>query len=156
MLERLLLERGFRLRQRHDGAAGPFGRGDLGAADRQDAFKVLAGQAAGIAEDQRALQDIAQLPHIARPVVARQRRQRRRRDPRVDVVAGCLDVIKQARRYKSRRELTQALRLIARADMALRSNPPSKRMVLENLVLALARPAQPETPAWAQEELPVL
>src|SRR5437588_351288 len=63
------------------------------------------------------------------------------------------DVIKQARRYKSRRELTQALRLIARADMALRSNPPSKRMVLENLVLALARPAQPETPAWAQEEL---
>ena len=66
------------------------------------------------------------------------------------------DVIKQARRYKSRRELTQALRLIARADMALRSNPPSKRMVLENLVLALARPARPETPAWAQEELPVL
>src|SRR5205085_8452271 len=48
------------------------------------------------------------------------------------------DVIKQARRYKSRRELTQALRLIARADMALRSNPPSKRMVLENLVLALS------------------
>ena len=66
------------------------------------------------------------------------------------------DVIKQARRYKSRRELTQALRLIARADMALRSNPPSKRMVLENLVLALSRPARPETPAWAQEELPVL
>ena len=66
------------------------------------------------------------------------------------------DVIKQARRYKSRRELTQALRLIARADMALRSHPPSKRMVLENLVLALARPARPETPAWAQEELPVL
>src|SRR5438067_7549038 len=66
------------------------------------------------------------------------------------------DVIKQARRYKSRRELTQALRLIARADMALRSNPPSKRMVLENLVLALARPARPEAPAWAQEELPVL
>jgi DNA polymerase-3 subunit delta len=66
------------------------------------------------------------------------------------------DVIKQARRYKSRRELTQALRLIARADMALRSNPPSKRMVLENLVLALARPARPETPAWEQEELPVL
>src|SRR5437773_2733294 len=66
------------------------------------------------------------------------------------------DVIKQARRYKSRRELTQALRLIARADMALRSNPPSKRMVLENLVLALARPARPEAPAWAQEELPVI
>src|SRR5437763_5031585 len=66
------------------------------------------------------------------------------------------DLIRQARRYKSRRELTQALRLIARADMALRSNPPSQRMVLENLVLALARPARPETTAWAQEELPAV
>src|SRR5213082_4063043 len=66
------------------------------------------------------------------------------------------DVIKQARRYKSRRELTRALKLVARADMALSSNPPSTRMVLEKLVLELARPARPETPAWAQEELPVL
>jgi DNA polymerase-3 subunit delta len=48
------------------------------------------------------------------------------------------DVIKQARRYRSRRELTRALRLIARADLALRSNAPSKRLVLENLVLELA------------------
>ncbi len=48
------------------------------------------------------------------------------------------DVLKQARRYKSRRELTRALRLIARADLELRSNPPSKRMVLERLVLDLA------------------
>src|SRR5438552_3535916 len=63
------------------------------------------------------------------------------------------DVIKQARRYKSRRELTQALRLIARPDMALRSNPPRQRAGLENLALAQARPARPETPAWAQEEL---
>src|SRR5206468_1293157 len=38
------------------------------------------------------------------------------------------DVIRQARRYKSRKELTAALRLIARADLALRSNPPSKRL----------------------------
>jgi DNA polymerase-3 subunit delta len=48
------------------------------------------------------------------------------------------DVIKQARRFKSRRDLTRGLRLIARADLALRSNPVSKRMVLENLVMDLA------------------
>jgi DNA polymerase III subunit delta len=47
------------------------------------------------------------------------------------------DIIRQARRYKSRRELTRALKLIARADMALRSNPPSKRIVLEQLVMQL-------------------
>jgi DNA polymerase-3 subunit delta len=48
------------------------------------------------------------------------------------------DLIKQARRYKSRRELTRALRLIARADVEIRSNPPDKRLVLERLVLELA------------------
>ena len=47
------------------------------------------------------------------------------------------DIIRQARRYKSRRELTSAIRRIARADLALRSNPVSKRFVLENLVLDL-------------------
>ena len=47
------------------------------------------------------------------------------------------DIIRQARRYKSRRELTRALKLIARADMALRSNPPSKHIVLEQLILQL-------------------
>src|SRR5258707_9985234 len=52
------------------------------------------------------------------------------------------DVIRQAPRYKSRRELTRALKLIARADMALRSNPPSKRLVLEQLVMQLT--AQPK------------
>ena len=52
------------------------------------------------------------------------------------------DIIRQARRYKSRRELTRALRLIARADFALRSNPPSKRLVLENLVMQLAEEAK--------------
>lgn len=65
------------------------------------------------------------------------------------------DVIRQARRYKSRRELTAAIRRVARADLALRSNPPSKRLVLENLVLDLT--AEPKLPqaGWLQEELPV-
>ena len=63
------------------------------------------------------------------------------------------DLIKQARRYKSRRELTRALRLIARADLDLRSNPVSKRMVLENLVLALATEPKVEAAVWQQEEL---
>jgi len=65
------------------------------------------------------------------------------------------DVIRQARRYRSRRELTRALRLIARADLALRSNPPSKRLVLENLILNLASEPKVLPPAWQQEELPV-
>ncbi|HXZ79146.1 MAG TPA: DNA polymerase III subunit delta [Terriglobales bacterium] len=52
------------------------------------------------------------------------------------------DIIRQARRYRSRRELTRALRLIARADLALRSSPPSKRLVLERLVLDLASEPQ--------------
>jgi len=65
------------------------------------------------------------------------------------------DVIRQARRYKSRRELTSAIRRIARADLALRSNAVSKRLVLENLVLDLtAEPKVPEA-GWLQEELPV-
>jgi DNA polymerase-3 subunit delta len=55
------------------------------------------------------------------------------------------DLIRQARRYKSRRDLTRVLRLIARADLELRSSPPDKRLVLERLVLALAseEPVQP-------------
>ena len=63
------------------------------------------------------------------------------------------DVIRQARRYKSRRELTRALRLLARADLALRSNPASKRLVLEKLVFDLcAEPTNVAVP-WSQEEL---
>jgi DNA polymerase III subunit delta len=66
------------------------------------------------------------------------------------------DIIRQARRYKSRRELTRAVRLIARADLALRSNAPSKRLVLEKLVLDLcAEPRITEAQQWYQEELPV-
>ena len=64
------------------------------------------------------------------------------------------DIIRQARRYRSRRELTRGLRLIARADFALRSSPPSKRLVLEQLVLELAtEPRFESAPAWQQEQL---
>lgn len=64
------------------------------------------------------------------------------------------DIIRQARRYKSRRDLTYALRLVARADLAIRSNPPSKHLVLEKLVLDLA--SEPRfAPISLQEELPV-
>jgi DNA polymerase III subunit delta len=55
------------------------------------------------------------------------------------------DLIRQARRYKSRRELTRALRLIARADLELRSSPPDKRIVLERLVCDLASEPRPFT-----------
>jgi DNA polymerase-3 subunit delta len=65
------------------------------------------------------------------------------------------DIIKQARRYKSRRDLTRAIRLVAKADLALRSNPVSKRMVLERLVMDLTTEPKLEAPGWLQEQLPV-
>ncbi len=65
------------------------------------------------------------------------------------------DVIKQARRYKSRRELTGAIRKVARADLALRSNAVSKRLVLENLVLDLTAAPKLQEAGWLQDELPV-
>jgi DNA polymerase III subunit delta len=65
------------------------------------------------------------------------------------------DIIRQARRYSSRRELTQALRLIARADLALRSNPVSRRLVMEKLVLDLTAAATPGKAGWQQDPLPV-
>jgi DNA polymerase-3 subunit delta len=65
------------------------------------------------------------------------------------------DLIRQARRYPSRRPLTRALRRIARADLELRSNPPSKRLVLERLVLDLASPAASAPVTWQQDVLPV-
>ncbi len=65
------------------------------------------------------------------------------------------DLLRQARRYKSRRELTRALRLVARADLELRSSPASKRIVLEKLVLELASEPRPQESAWQQQELPV-
>jgi len=64
------------------------------------------------------------------------------------------DIIRQARRYRSRREITQAIRRIARADLELRSNPPSKRLVLERLVLDLCAEPRPAAPEW-QQQLPV-
>jgi DNA polymerase-3 subunit delta len=65
------------------------------------------------------------------------------------------EIIKQARRYKSKRELTRAIRLVAKTDLALRSNPPGKRLVLEKLVLDLTAEPRRETPGWSQEEFPV-
>ena len=63
------------------------------------------------------------------------------------------DLIRQARRYKSRRELTRALKLIARADLELRSSPPDKRLVLERLVYELASEAKPAAPIFATAQL---
>ena len=62
------------------------------------------------------------------------------------------DLIRQARRYKSRRELTRALRLVARADMELRSSPPDKRLVLERLVYELASEPKPPLP-WTDAQI---
>jgi len=62
------------------------------------------------------------------------------------------DLIRQARRYKSRRELTRALRLIARADLELRSSPPDKRLVLERLIYELASEPKPSAPPWAEAQ----
>jgi DNA polymerase-3 subunit delta len=63
------------------------------------------------------------------------------------------DLIRQARRYKSRRDLTRALRLIARADLELRSSPPDKRLVLERLVYDLASEPKPSSPLFGQPQL---
>jgi DNA polymerase-3 subunit delta len=63
------------------------------------------------------------------------------------------DLIRQARRYKSRRELTRALRLIARADLELRSSPPDKRIVLERLVYDLAAEPKAVPSPWASAQL---
>jgi DNA polymerase-3 subunit delta len=63
------------------------------------------------------------------------------------------DIIRQARRFKSRREIAQAIRRIGRADFELRSNPPSKRLVLERLVLDLCAEPKLVTPGWQQHEL---
>lgn len=54
------------------------------------------------------------------------------------------DLIRQARRYKSRRELTRALRLVARADLELRSSPANKLLVLERLIIDLSTEPKPD------------
>ena len=61
------------------------------------------------------------------------------------------DLIRQARRYKSRRELTRAIRLVARADLELRSSPPDKRLVLERLVYELASEPKPAALSWTAQ-----
>ena len=61
------------------------------------------------------------------------------------------DLIRQARRYKSRRELTRALRLVAKADLELRSSPANKLLVLERLILALATEPTPTTHATTHQ-----
>lgn len=48
------------------------------------------------------------------------------------------ELIQQARRFPSVSALSGALRLIARADLEIRSSPVDKSLVLERLVLALA------------------
>jgi DNA polymerase-3 subunit delta len=53
------------------------------------------------------------------------------------------DLIRQARRYKSRSALTRALRLVAKADLELRSSPANKLLVLERLILALTTEPTP-------------
>ena len=63
------------------------------------------------------------------------------------------DLIRQARRYKNRRELTRALRLVARADLELRSSPPDKRLVLERLIYDLASEPKPSSPLFASAQL---
>lgn len=56
-------------------------------------------------------------------------------------------LIQQARRYRSKRELTRALRLIARADLELRSSPVNKLLVLERLILSLTSEESTSIPA---------
>lgn len=51
-------------------------------------------------------------------------------------------LIAQARRYKDRTELARGLRLIAAADLELRSSPADKKLVLERLVMRLASGAK--------------
>lgn len=49
------------------------------------------------------------------------------------------DLIRQARRYRSRDDLMRMLERVARADVEIRSSPPDKAMVLERMVVDLAR-----------------
>jgi DNA polymerase-3 subunit delta len=63
------------------------------------------------------------------------------------------DLIRQARRFKNRRELTRALRLVARADVELRSSPPDKRLVLERLIYDLAAEPKASSLHWAPAQL---
>jgi DNA polymerase-3 subunit delta len=48
------------------------------------------------------------------------------------------DLLRQARRYKGRKELMRMVERVARADREVRSSPIDKRLVLERLVIDLA------------------
>jgi DNA polymerase-3 subunit delta len=61
------------------------------------------------------------------------------------------DLIRQARRYKGRRELMRAIRLVARADVELRSSPPDKKLVLERLVMELCAEAKAQS-VWSSQQ----
>ena len=63
------------------------------------------------------------------------------------------DLIRQARRYKNRRELARAIRLVARADRELRSSPPDKRVVLERLVYELASEPKADAGVFGASQL---
>jgi DNA polymerase-3 subunit delta len=63
------------------------------------------------------------------------------------------DLIRQARRFRNRRELTRAIRLVARADVELRSSPPDKRLVLERLIYELASEPKAASVSWAPAQL---
>ena len=134
--------------------------------DRARALEVLAAILASGDGDEAAIGHIYMLARTFRQMLVIA--ERKVRDPRALWQAlwqgfrvppfAAEDIIRQARRYQeggrsARRELTRALRLIARADLALRSNPPSKRLILEQLVLELAAEPRPEAPAWQQESL---
>jgi len=49
------------------------------------------------------------------------------------------ELIRQARRYRTRRELMQMIERTARADVEIRSSPPDKGLVLERLVIDLSK-----------------
>ena len=53
------------------------------------------------------------------------------------------DLIRQARRYKSRGNLMRMLERVACADLEIRSSPPDKMLVLERMVIDLARTGRP-------------
>lgn len=56
------------------------------------------------------------------------------------------ELIRQARRYRSRGDLMQMIDRVARADVEIRSSPPDKTLVLERMVIDLARVGKASVP----------
>ncbi len=63
------------------------------------------------------------------------------------------ELIRQARRYKTRRDLMHMLERIARADLEIRSSPPDKGMVLERMVIDLSRIGKPGTTKASADQI---